>query len=130
MGRNCRFNILKVIHRSKGTQAFYIRKYLTRSLNEAGFRVSIFDEPRKFKGCVQWVLTSQYKSLSLDFSKYYIKIYCTENIETLHRDDNADEIIWNGWVFHPIPSQDWYSESGWVSVLAVRGGKYDGKPLN
>lgn len=117
---NFRFNILRQVHRLKGTQEFSLRKFLGRRLNLSGYRESIFAPPTLHRGCVQWVITSQYKSLNLDLSKYYIKVYFDGEIKTLDRDGNADEIIWNGSTFHPIPSQHWISQGGWCSVLAVR----------
>lgn len=122
----CRFNILDAVHRGRRTQKLYIRKYTGRTINESGYKESVFAPRKMFRGNVQWVLTTQYKTLSLDLAKYYIKIYTTEHIETIHRDSNADEIIWNGWVFHPIPSQDWHYQSGWNSFLAIRIKKDDG----
>lgn len=124
--RNFAVNLLAQCQKVLYKQKFYVRKYLGRIINEAGYKVSEFSQPYKFMGNVQPVVTTQYKSLGLDFAKRYIKIYSIDYIETISREGNADEIIYNGDVYHPIPNQQWQSVGDWNSVLAVRVGKYVG----
>ena len=64
----------------------------------------------------------QILSSGLDDSQVYIRIFDTQLVSLLNRDTNADQIIYNGYQWQPMPtSGDWIDAGGWNEVLAVRG---------
>lgn len=122
--RNFPINLLRTAQTVIGKQTYQLRKYNTRITNSAGYRVSEFDEPVDMSGSVQRVNLTQYKSNDLDFSKIYIRIFDINLIEALDRETNADQIIWDGYLWHVMPESNWIQQGGWNSVLAVRLEKY------
>lgn len=124
--RNFCINTLSQAQRVIRKQSYYIRRSTGTKINEAGYKVTTFSELEKRYGSVQRVVTTQYKSIGLDLSKEYIQVYDVKYIQTLDRNNNADEIIWNGFIYHPIPNQEWFHITEWNSVLAVKVSKYDG----
>lgn len=122
--RNFPINLLRTAQTVIGKQAYQLRKYNNRATNAAGYRVSAFDAPIDMSGSVQRVKLTQYKDNNLDFSKIYIRIFDINLIAALDRETNADQIIWNGYLWHVMPDSNWIEQGGWKSVLAVRLEKY------
>lgn len=124
--RNFPINLLRTAQTVIGKQTYQLRKYNSRTTNAAGYRVSGFDAPIDMSGSVQRVKLTQYKENNLDFSKIYIRIFDINLIEALDRETNADQIIWDGYLWHVMPESDWIEQGGWNSVFAVRLEKYTG----
>lgn len=103
-----------------------MRKALGRVKNAAGYFVSGFDVPVDMMGSVQPVNQRQYKAMGLDFKKAYIKIYDVKLIESLSRDKNADQVIYDGYLWHVAEDTPWFLSGGWTYVLCVRLERYDG----
>lgn len=122
--RNFPINLLRTAQTVIGKQTYQLRKYNSRTTNAAGYRVSGFDAPIDMSGSVQRVKITQYKANDLDFSKIYIRIFDINLIEALDRETNADQIIWDGYLWHVMPESNWIQQGGWNSVLAVRLEKY------
>ena len=122
--RNFPINILATAQTVIGKQDYQLRQYAGRTRNTAGYFVSSFSTPINMAGSVQPVNATQYKSMGLDFKKAYIKIYDTNLINTLSRDTNADQIIYNGYLWHVAEDTAWFLSGGWNYVMCVRLDKY------
>lgn len=123
--RNFNINVLGSVQSVIGKQSYQLIKYLGRTRNENGYYISEFSDPIDMAGSVQPVKSSVYKDLGLDFKKAYIKIYDTELINSLTRETNSDQIIWNGYMWELAESTSWTIQSGWNFVLCVKTGKYE-----
>lgn len=117
---NFGFNLLATAQTVIGKQDYQIVKWLSKTENEIGLDVDVYDVPEDRPGSVQPVARSNYQNLGLDFSKIYIQIWDVELIDVLSRSENADQIIFNGGKYKALPDLDWSSSGDWNSVLCVR----------
>ena len=122
--RNFPINLLSATQTVIGKQDYQMRKYLSRARNAAGYWVSTFDTPIDMSGSVQPVKATQYQAMGLDFKKAYIKIYDINLIEALSRDSNADQVIYDGYLWHVAEDTSWFLSGGWNYVLCVRLERY------
>jgi hypothetical protein len=122
--RNFPINLLATTQTVIGKQDYELRKYESRTRNAAGFYISSFSEPEPMAGSVQPIKATQYKTMGLDFKKAYIKIYDVNLINTLSREENADQIIYDGYLWHVAEDTAWFLSGGWNYVMCVRIGKY------
>ena len=122
--RNFPINLLATAQTVIGKQDYQLRKYESRTRNAAGYFVSSFSALINMAGSVQPVKAAQYKSMGLDFKKAYIKIYDTNLINTLSRDTNADQVIYDGYLWHVAEDTAWFLSGGWNFVMCVRLEKY------
>jgi tartrate dehydratase beta subunit/fumarate hydratase class I family protein len=123
--RNFPINLLATTQTVIGKQDYQLRKYESRTKNAAGYFVSVFGEADNMAGSVQPIKATQYKSMGLDFKKAYIKIYDVNLINTLSRETNADQIIYDGYVWHVAEDTAWFLSGGWNYVMCVRMEKYN-----
>lgn len=117
---NFGFNLLATAQTVIGKQDYQIVKWLSKTENEIGFDVDVYDVPEDRTGSVQPVARNKYQNLGLDFSKIYIQIWDVKLIDVLSRSENADQIIFNGGIYKALPDLDWSNSGNWNSVLCVR----------
>ena len=122
--RNFPINLLATTQAVIGKQDYQLRQYASRAKNTAGYFVSVFGVPINMAGSVQPVKASQYKSMGLDFKKAYIKIYDVNLINSLSRETNADQIIYDGYLWNVAEDTAWFLSGGWNFVMCVRLEKY------
>ena len=122
--KNFPINLLATAQTVIGKQDYQLRKSIGRVRNAAGFYVTSYDEPIDMSGSVLPVNQRQYTAMGLDFKKNYIKIYDVKLIETLSRDKNADQVIWDGSLWEVAEDTPWFISGGWNYVLCVRLEKY------
>ncbi len=122
--RNFPINLLATAQTVIGKQDYLLRKYTGRVRNEAGYWVSAFAEPIPMLGSVQPIRATQYQAMGLDFKKAYIKIYDVNLIQSMSRDTNADQVIWDGYLWHVAEDTPWFLSGGWNYVMCVRLEKY------
>jgi len=118
---NFGFNLLATTQTVIGKQNYQIKKWLSKSENDIGFDIDVYDIAEERTGSVQPVKRSVYNNLGLDFSKIYIQIWDVNLIDVLNRSDNADQIMFNGGIYKALPDDNWVSGS-WNSVICVRIG--------
>jgi len=123
---NFPFNLLSSAQQVIGMQEYLYKQFIGREVNEAGYMVDKYAEPVLKKANIQPMSNTQYIDHHLDFAKSYIRIYSTDNIYGLDRENNADEIIYEGYVYHVVPNIDFMPTGNWNCVVAVRVQKYDG----
>ena len=122
--KNFPINLLATAQTVIGKQDYQLRRPQGRTRNAAGYQVTAFSAPVDMSGSVQPVNQRQYKDMGLDFKKSYIKIYDVNLINTLSRTSNADQVIWDGYVWHVAEDTPWFLSGGWNYVLCVRLEKY------
>ena len=122
--RNFPINLLASAQTVIGKQDYQMRKCTGRVRNEAGYWVSAFAEPIPMLGSVQPIRATQYQAMGLDFKKAYIKIYDVNLIQSMSRDTNADQVIWDGYLWHVAEDTPWFLSGGWNYVMCVRLEKY------
>ena len=118
--RNFNINVLGSVQSVIGKQSYQIMRYVGRVKNSAGYWVSSFSDPEDMSGSVQPVNAKMYKDLGLDLKKSYIKIYDTELINTMSRNTNGDQIIWNGFIWTIPEELPWNIQGGWNYVMCVK----------
>ena len=122
--KNFPINVLGTAQTVIGRQSYQLRAYSSRVRNSAGYWVSAFSEPVDMLGSVQPVKADQYKSMELDFKKAYIKIYDVNLIEAMSRNSNADQIIYDGYLWQVAEDTPWFLSGGWTYVMCVRLERY------
>lgn len=122
--RNFPINLLATAQTVIGKQAYLLRKYTGRSRNDAGFWVSTFSEPIDMLGSVQPIRATQYQDMGLDFKKAYIKIYDVNLIQSMTRNSNPDQVIYDGYLWSVAEDTPWFLSGGWNYVMCVRLEKY------
>lgn len=122
--RNFPINLLGTAQTVIGRQDYQLRKPSGRARNSAGYWVTTFGEPIDMQGSVQPIKATQYESMGLDFKKAYIKIYDVNLINVLTRDTNADQVIYDGYLWHVAEDTPWFLSGGWNYVMCVRLEKY------
>lgn len=122
--RNFPINLLASAQTVIGKQSYQLRKYSGRIRNAAGYFTSSFEPPVNMSGSVQPVNARQYQDMGLDFKKSYIKIYDVNLIKAITRDSNADQIIYDEYLWHVAEDTPWFLSGGWNFVLCVKLEKY------
>lgn len=101
-------------------QNFIYRKFSSSQINDYGIKVDVYDTDIVFEGSVQAVDSKMYQALGLDFSKKYIQIFSSLNIQNVNRgQETPDKIIWNNKEYLVVNCSDWYIQDGWTNILAV-----------
>lgn len=117
------FNVLAMANILLPMHHYVYYRFKCIRVNDYGYEVSEFHDPVLRMGGIEPIKTRQYKSMGLDFTRHYIKIYDSEILDTLTRSDNPDEIEFKGYRYQLIHDMDWFDLNGWNSVLAVRMNK-------
>lgn len=123
--KNFPINLLGTAQTVIGRQPYQVIKPTGRTRNAAGYWVTLFGEPIDMMGSVQPVNASQYASMGLDFKKAYIKIYDVNLIKSLSRTDNADQVIYDGYLWQVADDTPWFLSGGWNFVMCVRLERYN-----
>ena len=123
--KNFPLNVLSAAQTVIGKQSYQIKRYTSRTRNAAGYWESIYSDPEDMAGSVQPVRATQYAAMGLDFKKAYIKIYDTNIINSLSRNTNADQIIYDGYLWSVAEDTPWFLSGGWNYVMCVRLEKYE-----
>jgi hypothetical protein len=106
-----------------GLQSVTWKKYVSRTINDVGKYVSVYDAGTTIKASVQPVSRSVYEQNGLDLQKNYINIYTAEPMVDLKRDHSSDRILYNGGTYQlPSNQGDWFAVDGWNAYLAVQIG--------
>lgn len=107
-------------------------RYAGRVENEYGSWVTSYDPAQPIRASVQAVDRSRYESLGLDFSRSYVMIFSSHNLNGIHRDESPDRFVLpDGRAYTALSETDWYGidgtwvsgSPGWSYVLAVLDSK-------
>ena len=120
MANNFGFNLLAVAQSVIGKQEYQVIKWLGKTINAAGHEIDEYAEPENRLGSVQPIARNKYQNLGLDFSGVYIEIWDVELINLLSRENNSDQVIFNGSTFKAQTGTDWSNSGSWNSVILVR----------
>lgn len=112
-------NLLNRASRLIALRTVQYKQFISRSVNEIGYDVSVYAEPVDIRGSWQAVNRSVYQQYGLDFQKNYTQLYTTAGVIDLARDVSGDQIIADGKVYQCISEANWLSQDGWIGVLCV-----------
>ena len=122
--KNFPINLLASVQTVIGKQDYQVIKPTGRTRNAAGYFTTTFGSPIDMSGSIQAVNSKQYRDMVLDFKKSYIKIYDTELIQSISRTKNADQIIYDGFLWQVAEDTPWFLSTGWNFVLCIRLDEY------
>ena len=120
MANNFGFNLLATAQSVIGRQEYQFIKWLGKTTNALGHDIDEYAETENRLGSVQPIARSKYQKLGLDFSGVYIEIWDVELINLLSRENNSDQVIFNGSTFKAQTGTDWSNSGSWNSVILVR----------
>lgn len=101
-------------------QKFTYYKYKSNEINDIGIKQNTYEDGVEYKGSVQAVDSKMYQELGLDFSKKYIQIFSSLNIQNVNNSqETADKILWNNKYYLVVNCSDWYKQDGWTNIIAV-----------
>jgi hypothetical protein len=112
-------NLLAIALGAIASQTITWEKFLSRSTNEAGNDVSVYDDPVPIKGSFQTVNRDSYQKLGLDFKENYSILYAVTPLTDLERDSSGDRFQWNGKYWQAKSNNDWQGQDGWNGLLCV-----------
>lgn len=102
---------------SKSTVLYY--KYNSRSLNDVGQEITLYDIPFELKGSLQAVPRDFYQQFGLDFTKTYFTFYAATNFLDIQRNVSGDQIEFNGKRYQCESAVDWFNIDRWDAVLCI-----------
>lgn len=113
-------NLLNKAFRVIPQQKFTYFKFNSDTVNDIGIKVNVYDNGVEYNGSVQAVDSKMYQALGLDFSKKYIQIFSSLNIQNVNSNqETPDKVVWNGKEYLVVNCSDWYGQDGWTNILAI-----------
>lgn len=122
-------NLLNQAFRVIPQQTFTYYKYKGNTISDEGNIVGDYEAGIDFKGSVQAVDNKMYQQFGLDFSKKYIQIFSSLNIQNVEGQEMPDKVKWNGKDYNVVNCSDWYIQDGWTNIIAVEI-EYDNSQSN
>lgn len=113
-------NLLSMATRIIATQAFDYYAFVSRTPNAIGQDVATYATPQTLMGSIQPVSRSLYQTYGLDFDRYYLTFYVSENVIDVTRDISGDQMVFNGNPYQCVQKTDWFPQDGWTAVLCVQ----------
>lgn len=113
-------NVLSMAMRILGQQTFQYFAFMSRATNSIGQDVATYAPPQSVKGSVQAVPRRLYQQYGLEFDRYYVMVYVPQSVLDVGRDVSGDALMYNSAYYQVLSKTDWYTQDGWVIVLAVQ----------
>lgn len=113
-------NLLKTAFRLVPKQEVNYYRFKSRSTNDYGKDVSVYDDPVPIFGSLQATSSSHVQFLGLDLSKEYVTFYCSDSILEIERETSGDQIEYGGVRYQVLDRSNWIKQDGWNGVVAVR----------
>ena len=124
--KNFGFNLLASAQGVIGQQEYQLVKWIGTTTNANGYDIDQYADPITRKAGVYPLDRKNIAENGLEFGKEYIQIFDTGLIGLLSAGKNADKLIFNGYEYEALPSQnDWNVSGGWNQVTAVKKGLYN-----
>ena len=95
----------------------------TRTLNDIGQDVTVYDAPRELVGSFQPVPRRMYEKYGLDLQKTYYTFYTSNDVRDVERDISGDQLVYGADRFQCESNNEWYRADGWKGILVCRVGK-------
>ncbi|WP_426577118.1 phage collar protein [Xenorhabdus stockiae] len=70
--------------------------------------------------------TQDGQDMGLDTAKIYRKFYTTHDIRHIQRGKSPDFLVFAGRRYDVMGDADWYEQDGWLSIVCIEAGEYDG----
>lgn len=103
-----------------GRQQFIYYAFASRSLNQLGQDIPVYDTPVSLFGSVQPIPRNLYQEYGLDFDRYYLTFYVSRSVMDVARDVSGDAFAFNEKYYQCLSKTDWFPQDGWVALLAVQ----------
>lgn len=103
-------------------QSVTYHKYVSRSLNDIGQDIAVYESPATLTGSVQAIERKLYREMGLDFQRDYIMFYTSNDILDIERDVSGDLLEFQNERYQCLSLNNWFNIDSWVSVLCVRVG--------
>ena len=101
-------------------QKFTYLKFKAQTINDLGIKQNEYYAGVEYNGSVQAVDSKMYQALGLDFSKKYIQIFSSLNIQNVNNNqETPDKVVWDSKEYFIVNCSDWYKQDGWTNILAV-----------
>ena len=113
-------NILQQALQVIAKQPFNYFAFASRSLQPNGQYLNNYAAPLALTGSVQAVPRSVYEREGLLFDKMYLKIYVSQNVIDISRNNAGDQIQFNGNVYTCESITPWDAIDGWVEILCIQ----------
>ena len=113
-------NILNLALNVIAKQPFNYFAFSSRSLQPNGQYLNNYAAPVALLGSVQPVPRSVYEHEGLLFDKMYLKIYVSQDVIDISRNNAGDQIQFNGNMYQCESVTPWDAIDGWVEVLCIQ----------
>lgn len=91
-----------------------------RVKNRAGQYVTDYPfPPEPWQASVQAVNRSTYLQNGLDFTKNYVNIYLSADVQDVERNKTGDKVLFRGRTYEVVGNLDWFELDGWIGLLCV-----------
>jgi hypothetical protein len=113
-------NILNQALLAIAQQPFSYYAFAARALNSIGQDIATYAAPVGVQGSVQAVPRNLYQVNGLDFDKYYLKFFVSQDVIDVDRDVSGDLMCFHGNTYQCLSITPWFPMDGWVEILCVK----------
>lgn len=113
-------NLLNMAMSVVGNQQFNYIKFLSRSENDIGQDVPLYDIPVLTVGQVQAVPRELFDKYGLEMQKNYLMFYVSQEILDVTRDVSGDRIEFANQTYNCLSQTNWVPINGWTGVICVQ----------
>lgn len=113
-------NILNLALMVIAKQQFNWYPFANRLDQPNGQYLSVYNTPVSLLGSVQAVSRNLYQEYGLDFDKYYLHFFVSQNVIDVTRDVSGDVIVFEGNTYQCLSITPWFGIDGWVEIVAVQ----------
>jgi hypothetical protein len=119
-------NLQRIASRYIPQQTVQWYRFRTRELDELGQWQNTYHDPIALRGSWQAIDTQDVKEMGLDTAKVYRKFYTSHDIRSIQRGKSPDFLVVAGRRYDVTGDADWYAQDGWLSIVCIEAGEYDG----
>ncbi|PHM70346.1 hypothetical protein [Xenorhabdus sp. KJ12.1] len=119
-------NLQRIASRYIPQQTVQWYRFRSRELDELGQWQNTYHDPIAIRGSWQAIDTQDGQDMGLDTAKVYRKFYTTHDIRHIQREQSPDFMVFAGRRYDVMGDADWYTQDGWLSIVCIEAGEYDG----
>ncbi|WP_338885315.1 hypothetical protein [Xenorhabdus sp. TH1] len=119
-------NLQRIASRYIPQQTVLWYRFKARELDELGRWQNTYHYPIPIRGSWQAVDTQDVQEMGLDTTKVYRKLYTTHDIRHIQRGTSPDFLVFAERRYDVMGDADWYAQDGWLSIVCIEAGVYDG----
>ncbi|MCC8381089.1 hypothetical protein [Xenorhabdus sp. PB30.3] len=119
-------NLQRIASRYIPQQTVQWYRFRSRELDALGQWQNTYHDPIAICGSWQAIDTQDGQDMGLDTAKIYRKFYTTHDIRHIQRGKSPDFLVFAGRRYDVMGDADWYEQDGWLSIVCIEAGEYDG----